>query len=422
MAEKSPALLSHLLESKVEEKPDAVAIIFENGGLYPDEQLTYKEILSNSIKMAMGLRELGMSLGDKLALVMRNHPEVLYSFMVSALTGIVSVPIDPRSKGEKLSYQLNDSDAKMVITTADLLPEVEKAAKNAPGLEKVILNLKPDADQDLRDQYTTVQAMLEGPEVLELPGRVDDPNLPLEIIYTSGVTGNPKGVLIKSSRTLMYVVLAQMVWRYTPEDILYTGLSLTHGNAQAVTMMPAISIGIPAVIGQRFSKSRIWDICRKYGCTSFSLLGGMMAGIYNEPPRPDDADNPVKVVISAGTSDIPVAEEAAVTARIMGHRVETVYDCGVAGLHRLLAQQPLFRQATVFIVVAGMEGALPSVVGGLVDRPVIAVPTSVGYGASFGGLAALLAMLNSCANGVAVVNIDNGFGAGHLAALINRKD
>jgi NCAIR mutase (PurE)-related protein len=128
------------------------------------------------------------------------------------------------------------------------------------------------------------------------------------------------------------------------------------------------------------------------------------------------------VVICAGTSDIPVAEEAAVTARIMGHRVETVYDCGVAGLHRLLAHQQLFRQATVFIVVAGMEGALPSVVGGLVDRPVIAVPTSVGYGASFGGLAALLAMLNSCANGVAVVNIDNGFGAGHLAALINRKD
>ncbi|MGQ9687699.1 MAG: nickel pincer cofactor biosynthesis protein LarB [Desulfobaccales bacterium] len=128
------------------------------------------------------------------------------------------------------------------------------------------------------------------------------------------------------------------------------------------------------------------------------------------------------VVISAGTSDIPVAEEAALTARLMGNRVETLYDCGVAGLHRLLAHQELFRLATVFVVVAGMEGALPSVVGGLVDRPVIAVPTSVGYGAAFGGLAALLAMLNSCANGVAVVNIDNGFGAGYLAALINRRD
>jgi NCAIR mutase (PurE)-related protein len=128
------------------------------------------------------------------------------------------------------------------------------------------------------------------------------------------------------------------------------------------------------------------------------------------------------VVLSAGTSDIPVAEEAVLTARIMGNRVEAVYDVGVAGLHRLLAHQELFRQATVFIVVAGMDGALPSVVGGLVDRPVIAVPTSVGYGASFGGLAALLTMLNSCATGVAVVNIDNGFGAGFMAALINRQD
>jgi NCAIR mutase (PurE)-related protein len=128
------------------------------------------------------------------------------------------------------------------------------------------------------------------------------------------------------------------------------------------------------------------------------------------------------LVISAGTSDIPVAEEALVTARIMGHRAEALYDVGVAGLHRLLAHQDLLAQAPCFIVAAGMEGALPSVVAGLVDRPVIAVPTSIGYGASFGGLAALLAMLNSCATGLAVVNIDNGFGAGYLAALINRKD
>jgi NCAIR mutase (PurE)-related protein len=135
-----------------------------------------------------------------------------------------------------------------------------------------------------------------------------------------------------------------------------------------------------------------------------------------------DQGRGVILVISAGTSDIPVAEEALLTARIMGHRAEALYDVGVAGLHRLLAHQDLLAQASVFIVVAGMEGALPSVVGGLVDRPVIAVPTSVGYGASFGGLAALLAMLNSCATGVAVVNIDNGFGAGYLAALINRKD
>ncbi len=126
------------------------------------------------------------------------------------------------------------------------------------------------------------------------------------------------------------------------------------------------------------------------------------------------------LVMTAGTTDIPVAEEAAVTAQLMGNKVETLYDVGVAGIHRLLTERERLEAAHVLIVVAGMEGALPSVVGGLVDRPVIAVPTSIGYGTSFGGITALLAMLNSCASGVAVVNIDNGFGAGYMASLINR--
>jgi NCAIR mutase (PurE)-related protein len=127
------------------------------------------------------------------------------------------------------------------------------------------------------------------------------------------------------------------------------------------------------------------------------------------------------LVVSAGTSDIPVAEEARVTAEAMGTRVETLYDVGVAGIHRLLESTESILEASVIIVVAGMEGALASVVGGLTDRPVIAVPTSVGYGASFGGIAPLLTMLNSCAAGVSVVNIDNGFGAGYVASLILKK-
>ncbi len=125
-------------------------------------------------------------------------------------------------------------------------------------------------------------------------------------------------------------------------------------------------------------------------------------------------------LVCAGTADLPVAEEAAVTAELMGQRVDRVYDVGVAGLHRLLDHLPKLSEARVLIVVAGMEGALPSVVSGLVAAPVVAVPTSIGYGASFQGIAPLLTMLNSCAPGVAVVNIDNGFGAGYLAAVINR--
>jgi pyridinium-3,5-biscarboxylic acid mononucleotide synthase len=129
----------------------------------------------------------------------------------------------------------------------------------------------------------------------------------------------------------------------------------------------------------------------------------------------------VIVVVSAGTSDIPVAEEAVVTAELMGNSVQHIYDVGVAGIHRLLAHRGTLAKARVIIVCAGMEGALPSVVGGLVGVPVIAVPTSVGYGAAFEGLAALLGMMNSCASNVSVVNIDNGFGAGYVASLINRR-
>lgn len=125
-------------------------------------------------------------------------------------------------------------------------------------------------------------------------------------------------------------------------------------------------------------------------------------------------------IVTAGTSDLPVAEEAAVTAQIFGNKVVKVVDVGVAGIHRLFDKIDLIRQAKVVIVIAGMEGALASVVGGLVDKPIIAVPTSIGYGANFGGLSALLSMLNSCASGVSVVNIDNGFGAGYIASMINK--
>jgi pyridinium-3,5-biscarboxylic acid mononucleotide synthase len=140
------------------------------------------------------------------------------------------------------------------------------------------------------------------------------------------------------------------------------------------------------------------------------------------PPGPPAATGGLVVVLSAGTSDLPVAREAEVTARYLGRRTELVVDVGVAGLHRVLGHLELLRGARAVVVAAGMDGALPSVVAGLVAAPVVAVPTSVGYGASFGGVAALLTMLNACAPGVAVVNIDNGYGAGHLAAQIAAPD
>jgi NCAIR mutase (PurE)-related protein len=163
--------------------------------------------------------------------------------------------------------------------------------------------------------------------------------------------------------------------------------------------------------------------------TAETVLASHPAATYNSVARTislrqstsqsDSASQAHVAVVCAGTSDLPVAEEAAVTAEIMGNRVKRVHDVGVAGLHRMLARMDLLQSANVIVAVAGMEGALPSVLSGLVSKPVIAVPTSIGYGASFGGIAALLAMLNSCASGVTVVNIDNGFGAGYAASQIN---
>jgi len=188
---------------------------------------------------------------------------------------------------------------------------------------------------------------------------------------------------------------------------------------QLKAVLTSLTAGADHILMTRLSPEKAGGLLADFPEARYHTVSQVLTLSRGEVPQ---RGRGLIVVISAGTSDIPVAEEAALTAGIMGHQVETLYDCGVAGLHRLLAHQHLFGQATVFVVVAGMEGALPSVVAGLVDRPVIAVPTSVGYGAAFGGLAALLAMLNSCANGIAVVNIDNGFGAGYLAALINRQD
>ena len=175
------------------------------------------------------------------------------------------------------------------------------------------------------------------------------------------------------------------------------------------------------VLLTRIEAPRAEALVRLYAGRGGDVVGGARLCVFRQKPVELRGRGTIAVV-SAGTSDTPVAEEAAVTAELMGNAVARVHDVGVAGVHRLLRQLPTLREARVIVVVAGMEGALPSVVGGLVDKPVIAVPTSVGYGASFGGLAALLGMLNSCAAGITVVNIDNGFGAGYAAALMNRRD
>jgi hypothetical protein len=198
--------------------------------------------------------------------------------------------------------------------------------------------------------------------------------------------------------------------------------SLRHGIPEVVFASgkrPEETIAIARAIHDRSGRALVTRATREIadGLGIASAVYHERAGVIStgEAPTPEGAI----LVLTAGTSDIPVAEEAAVTARFLGSAVETVFDAGVAGIHRLLGEREKLDRARVLIVVAGMEGALPSVVGGLTDRPIIAVPTSVGYGTSLGGLTALFAMLNSCVPGIAVVNIDNGFGAACLAHRIN---
>ncbi|MCE5197377.1 MAG: nickel pincer cofactor biosynthesis protein LarB [Armatimonadota bacterium] len=190
---------------------------------------------------------------------------------------------------------------------------------------------------------------------------------------------------------------------------------------QVVAIMKRLSAGNKCVLGTRADADVFEAVKREMPDACYNVLARVIS--VGKPMRSAEEtanDEDYVMIVCGGTSDIPVAEEAAVTATALGSRVETSYDVGVAGLHRLLDQKERILNANVVIAVAGMEGALASVVGGLVSRPVIAVPTSIGYGASFNGLAALLSMLNSCAVGVSVVNIDNGFGAGYLAHMINR--
>ena len=198
-----------------------------------------------------------------------------------------------------------------------------------------------------------------------------------------------------------------------PETIFGSGKTA----AQIVAIMKKMQAKKNNILVTRLEREKVKPIRRAFSKARYYPQSRALT-LLSHPVK--DVGKGTILVVCAGTSDIPVAEEAIVTAQMLGNRVEHLYDVGVAGIHRLMSQRSRLRAANVVIVIAGMEGALPSVVGGLVDRPVIAVPTSVGYGSHFGGITALLAMLNSCASGVTVVNIDNGYGAAFAASLINR--
>lgn len=250
--------------------------------------------------------------------------------------------------------------------------------------------------------------MTQDEKMLELVNRYKDNNLSSD-------------ALLKELHSLQYTDLgfatldnARDVRQGFPEVVYCAGKT----PAQSAEIFLALSTRNGNVLATRASEEHFKAIKALVADAEYNALAKTVT--IERQPLPKDEER-VITIVTAGTSDIPVASEAAVTASIMGNKVNIINDVGVAGIHRLFARLDEIRAANVLIVAAGMEGALPSVIGGLVNKPVIALPTSVGYGASFNGLAALLGMLNSCAAGVAVVNIDNGFGAGRLAHMINHQ-
>ncbi|MBR0568893.1 AMP-binding protein [Azoarcus sp. L1K30] len=300
MTARDELILANLIANRAETHPDLDVVTFEHPGC-EDEIRTYRQLWDNGRRVAVALNEGRVGGGGIFGLLMQNHPEFLDAMVGASISAAVFVPIDPRTRGEKLVYMLRHSGCRGVICADYVLDTLEEVRDQLPELVWIwVLDTGAPTARPL-DAYAGVRRFDEilAAPVPEVAIVSDDPSKPMEIMYTSGTTGDPKGVVIRHAR-FAAVGNWHEVLGYRPGDRPYTGLSLTHGNAQLITLSCSLKTGMRAVISRRFSKSRLWNVARKYGCTTFTLLGGMTTAIYSEPVRPDDADNPVRFVIAAG--------------------------------------------------------------------------------------------------------------------------
>jgi crotonobetaine/carnitine-CoA ligase len=281
--------------------PNRPALTFEGAGIRPDVVRTYGDLWRNAQAFAHGLRAREIGPGDVIATLMANHTEFVELMVACAIVGAVLVPIDPRTRGEKLCFMLRNSGATALVAADYALPQV---VDSLPQLGNLRLIAALETDEGLARSVwpqSVIEAgdlMLSGKE--ELPIEGVDPDAAMEILFTSGTTGDPKGIVMTHRRYCETSLLARALFGYTDQDKLYSGLSLTHANAQLVTLGASLCAGLHAVFSRRFTKTRLWDITRRYQCTTFTLLGGMTTAVYAEPSKPDDADNPVRFVVSAG--------------------------------------------------------------------------------------------------------------------------
>ena len=303
MRERNESLLADLVASRADARPDLDVLTFEHlslGDGSPDEVRSYADLHRNAQRIAAWLVARRLARGERFALMLRNHPEFVETMIAASTTACVTVPIDPRTRGEKLAYTLRNSGCRGIVCADYCLEAVRAVRSRVPdlGWALVLESGEGAAPVPLGEGEVQLGAVLTGPETT-VDVRLRSPDDPLQIIYTSGTTGDPKGVVFPNGRFGLFAMLG-MLLGYRADDRPYTGLSLTHGNAQAVTLGPSLHMGLRAVFSRRFTKSRLWDVCRRYGCTTFSMLGGMGTAIYAEPARPDDAENPVRMIVDAG--------------------------------------------------------------------------------------------------------------------------
>ncbi len=301
MRERSEMILADLIQIRAEQKPDLDVLTFEHasldGGATPDEVRSYGDLHDNAHRIAAGLLARGVERGDRVAVMMCNHPEFVETLIACSILGALLVPVDPRTRGEKLAYMLRNAGCCGVVCADHCLAEIAAVRGQAPDLAWSLLLETGEEVPDLAEA-DSLQEILSKPAA-SLDVRVEGPMDPLQIMYTSGTTGDPKGIVGANLRFCAAGMLGGL-FGYRGDERPYTGLSFSHGNAQSVTLVPALSMGLRAVFSRRFTKSKLLDVCRAHGCTSFSLVGGMATASYSQPERPNDADNPVRTVVSGG--------------------------------------------------------------------------------------------------------------------------
>lgn len=295
--------LAGVIQEQALQHPDMVVATFEGADVRPDDTRTFAQLWENGRRLATGLHALGLRPGDRVGTLLANHPEFVDLMVAVSLLGAALVPIDPRTKGEKLVYMLASVGCKGVIVADYALAQVQATRQGIKGLDWVV-GLQTD---EAKTEAAEMRALGVVPyaDVAQTP--TDEAALcgssadgALELIYTSGTTGDPKGIVMTHRRYVETARGLPKFFGFQADERLYSGLSLTHANAQVLTLGSALVNAIPCVLSRRFSKSRLWNITRRYGCTNFTLLGGMTTAIYAEPPHANDGDNPVRTIISAG--------------------------------------------------------------------------------------------------------------------------